>query len=115
MKLRTLSLISGLTILLAGLGVAQAQTTPPKIATHLSPANPMVRRGRTLRLSLLLDIPSRYHVNAHDPVSRFALPTKIQVEAPSGVKIGRIIYPKAILRRFSFSEDRLGVYENHTV
>ena len=65
--------------------------------------------------SLVLVIPRGYHVNAHEPVSRFALPTKIEVEAPNGIKVGSIIYPKPIVRRFSFSEDRLGVYENRTV
>jgi DsbC/DsbD-like thiol-disulfide interchange protein len=65
--------------------------------------------------SLVLDIPPGYHVNAHDPVSRFALPTKIEVEAPGGMKIGPIFYPRAIVRRFTFSEDRLGVYENRAV
>ncbi len=74
-----------------------------------------VRRGRSVSASLVIDIPRGYHVNAHDPVSRFALPTKIEVEAPGGVRIGPISYPRAIVRRFTFSEDRLGVYENRAV
>jgi DsbC/DsbD-like thiol-disulfide interchange protein len=60
----------------------------------------------------VLEVPSGYHVNAHQPISRFAPPTKLEVEAPSGIKIGRIFYPKAFARRFTFSEDRLGVYEH---
>jgi DsbC/DsbD-like thiol-disulfide interchange protein len=90
----------------------QAQISPPKISTTLSLPSQRVPRGRTVRASLLLDIPPGYHVNAHEPISRFALPTKIEVEAARGIKIGRVFYPKAIARRFSFSEDRLGVYEN---
>ena len=93
-------------------GVVRAQTTPPKISTTLSLPSNKVQRGRTVRASLVLDVPSGYHVNGHEPVSRFALPTKLEVEAPSGIRIGRISYPKAIARRFTFSEDRLGVYEN---
>ena len=121
MKHRILSLLSGLTISLslssawASLTIVQAQTTPPKITTRLLLATSNVQRGRAVRLSLVVDIPRGYHVNAHEPVSRFALPTKIEVEAPNGIKVGSIIYPKAIVRRFSFSEDRLGVYENRTV
>jgi DsbC/DsbD-like thiol-disulfide interchange protein len=98
--------------LASGITVVQGQTTPPKIGTTLSLPTTRVHRGRTVRASLVLDVPSGYHVNAHEPISRFALPTKLEVEAPSGLKIGRIFYPKAIARRFSFSEDRLGVYEN---
>jgi DsbC/DsbD-like thiol-disulfide interchange protein len=95
--------------------VVHAQTTPPEITTQLSLTTSKVRRGRTVRGSLVLDIPSGYHVNAHNPISRFALPTKIEVEGPAGMKIGSVVYPKAIVRRFSFSKDRLGVYEGRAV
>jgi DsbC/DsbD-like thiol-disulfide interchange protein len=121
MKRPTPALLSGLSIFLslcfiwASLGTVLAQTTPPKITTKLSLTTANVQRGRSVRASLVLDIPRGYHVTAHDPVSRFALPTKIEVEAPSGFRIGSISYPRAIIRRFTFSEDRLGVYENRTV
>lgn len=93
----------------------RAQTTPPKIGTRLTLASNKAPRGRAVSGSLILEIPSGYHVNAHDPVSRFALPTKIQVEAPGGIRVGPIKYPKGIVRRFSFSGDQLGVYENRAV
>jgi len=121
MKHRILSLLSGLTISLsvyaawASPTIVHAQTTPPKITTRLLLTNSSVQRGHSVRASLVLDIPRGYHVNAHDPVSRFALPTKIEVEAPSGVKIGPVFYPRAIVRRFTFAEDRLGVYESRAV
>ena len=99
----------------ASLSTVHAQTTPPKITTKLSLTTANVQRGRSVSASLVLDIPRGYHVNAHDPVSRFALPTKIEVDVPSGIRIGSISYPRAILRRFTFSEDRLGVYESRTV
>jgi DsbC/DsbD-like thiol-disulfide interchange protein len=115
------ALLSGLTISLSlcfvgsSFNTVHAQTTPPKITTKLSLTSANVRRGGSVRASLLLDIPPGYHVNAHEPVSRFALPTKIEVEVPNGMSIGPISYPKAIIRMFTFSEDRLGVYENRTV
>ena len=98
--------------LVARFSVVRAQTTPPKITTQLLLVSEKVQRGRAVRASLVLDIPPGYHVNAHEPISRFALSTKIEVEAPKGMKIGRIFYPKAVVRRFTFSQDRLGVYEN---
>ena len=121
MKRQNLSLLSNLTTSLclclawASLSTVHAQTTPPKITTKLSLATANVHRGRSVSASLVLDIPRGYHVNAHNPISRFALPTKIEVEAPSGIRIGSISYPKAIVRRFTFTEDRLGVYESRTV
>jgi len=121
MKLRILSLLSGLTISLGVLSAwtgdtnVQAQTAPPKLTTRLLLATSNVQRGRSVRASVVVDIPRGYHVNAHDPVSRFALPTKIEVETPSGIQLGSLTYPKGIVRRFGFSEDRLGVYENRVV
>jgi DsbC/DsbD-like thiol-disulfide interchange protein len=96
-------------------GAARGQTTPPKINVKLVLAGQRVQRGRAVRASLILEIPSGYHVNAHDPVSRFALATKIEVEVPGGIKVGTVAYPKATVRKFSFSGDRLGVYENRAV
>ena len=121
MKNRILFLLIGVATLMSfstvpeGLTVVRAQTTPPKIATRLSLASSKVQRGRTVRGTFVLDIPSGYHVNAHNPISRFALATKIEVEAPHGIKVGSVVYPRAIVRRFSFSEERLGVYERRAV
>ncbi len=121
MKYRIFALFVGLTALLClpggpvGPSVVRAQTTPPKISTQLTLATPKVQRGRTVTASLVIDIPSCYHLNAHNPISKFALPTKIEVEPPGGMKVGSIVYPRAIVRRFSFSDDKLGVYENRAV
>ena len=112
-------LLISLTLLLAfsiaPSGAARAQTAPPRINVKLMLAGQRIQRGRAVNASLIIEIPSGYHVNAHDPVSRFALPTKVKVEVPSGIKVGQLTYPKAIVRQFSFSGDRLGVYENRTV
>ena len=116
---RTLLLLISMTLMLAfsiaPSGAARAQTTPPKINVKLVLAGQRAQRGRAVSASLIIEIPSGYHVNAHDPISRFALPTKVGVEVPGGIKVGPIKYPKAIVRKFSFSGDRLGVYENRTV
>ena len=95
--------------------IVHAQTATPNITAQLSMATQEVQRGRAVRATLVLTIPGGYHVNAHNPVSRFALPTKIDVEAPSGIKTGAITYPKAVVRRFNFSDDPLGVYERSAV
>jgi DsbC/DsbD-like thiol-disulfide interchange protein len=118
MKQHSLLVLISLVVLGASMAprasVARAQTTPPKIDASLSLPGQMVQRGRTVSASLILDIPARYHVNAHDPLSRFAPATKIEVEGPSGITVGPITYPKAIVRKFGFSGDRLGVYEHRT-
>ena len=100
---------------LSGRSPLQAQTTPPRIDTRLVLATDKARAGRTITAALVVDIPAGYHLNAHEPLSRFALPTKIEVELPAGYKLGPISYPRAIVRKFSFTDERLGVYERHAV
>jgi hypothetical protein len=114
---RTISTVAFITCSIApgSFTIVRGQTTAPNIAAQLSLTTQEVQRGRIVRASIVLTIPAGYHVNAHNPVSRFALPTKIDVEAPSGIKIGAITYPKAVVRRFNFSDDRLGVYERSAV
>ena len=93
----------------------EAQTKPPKIDTRLVVTQDNVKAGRLINASLIVDIPSGYHVNAHEPISRFALPTKIEVQVPEGYKLGPIFYPRAVVRKFSFTDERLGVYEKRAV
>ena len=69
----SLTLLLGFSIAPPDLSVVRAQTTPPKIGTRLVLGAQRVQRGRAVNASLILDIPPGYHVNAHDPVSRFAL------------------------------------------
>jgi len=102
-------------LLVCNQSLAYGQTTPPKIGTRLVVAKEKVQNGRLISASLIVDIPSGYHLNAHDPISRFALPTKIEVQLPDGYKVGPISYPRAIVRKFSFTDERLGVYEKQAV
>ena len=92
-----------------------AQTIPPKIDTRLVLTTNKAQAGRMISATLIIDIPPGYHLNAHEPISRFALPTKIEVQLPQGYKLGPITYPRAVVRKFSFTDERLGVYEKHAI
>ena len=92
-----------------------AQTTPPKIDTRLVLTTNKAQAGRMISAALIIDIPPGYHLNAHEPLSRFALPTKIEVQLPEGYKLGPITYPRAVVRKFTFTDERLGVYEKHAI
>lgn len=92
-----------------------AQTTPPIVDTRLALTAKKAQAGRTISASLTIEIPPGYHVNAHEPISRFALPTKIEAQLPEGYKLGPIWYPPALVRKFSFTDELLGVYEKRAV
>lgn len=76
------------------------------------------QRGRTIQAALVMEIPKGYHVNSNRPMSKYLVPTSVKFEAGDGVKVGGVSYPRAIMRSFSFSEDKeekLSVYEGRAV
>jgi len=58
-----------------------------------------------------MDIPSGYHVNSNRPLEKFLIATQVKVEAPTGIRVGPVSYPRAVLRSFKFSKNRVSVYE----
>ncbi|MBA3321591.1 MAG: hypothetical protein H0T45_09155 [Pyrinomonadaceae bacterium] len=73
-----------------------------------------VRQGRTVQAAIVLDIPAGYHVNAHRPFDKFSIPTVVQLDA-SGVRLSPVSYPRPTVRRLSFSNEPLALYEGRTV
>jgi DsbC/DsbD-like thiol-disulfide interchange protein len=72
-------------------------------------------RGRVVQAAIVMDIPEGYHVNSNKPLGKYAIPTLLSVEAPSGIKVGPVSYPRANVRKFKFSEEQLAVYEGRAV
>lgn len=73
------------------------------------------QRGRTLQAAVVMDIPRGLHVNSNRPLSRYTVATVARVTAPRGVKVSAVRYPRAVVRKFEFSEERLAVYEGRAV
>lgn len=70
-----------------------------------------VKKGRTVRASVVMDIPSGLHVQSSKPLDKFLVATKLDVETPSGMKVGPISYPRALMRKLKFSKGNVAVYE----
>jgi DsbC/DsbD-like thiol-disulfide interchange protein len=78
----------------------------------LSQAN--AQRGRTVQGTISVDIPSGYHVNSNRPLEKFLIATQLQLEAPKGIRVGPVKYPRALLRSLKFSKSKVSVFEGHT-
>jgi DsbC/DsbD-like thiol-disulfide interchange protein len=100
---------------LLGLPATFAATPSPQSAPNIGVSGSLsvdnAQRGRPTRAFVVMDIPSGYHVHSNRPLEKFLIATQLQVEAPSGVKVGPVIYPRAVLRSFKFSKNRVAVYE----
>jgi DsbC/DsbD-like thiol-disulfide interchange protein len=74
------------------------------------------RRGTVVRVAVVLDIPDGYHVNANKPLGKYAIPTTVKIEAPDGVTVGLIAFPRAIVRKLkATNNESLAVYEGKAI
>ena len=103
--------------LVPGGGIAShvSAQTAPHINVTAAVSNSKVSRGRTVRATVTMDIPGGYHVNSNRPLEKFLIPTTLKVEAPDGIRIGPIAYPRAVLRKFKFSKNNVSVYEGRAI
>ena len=70
-----------------------------------------IQKGRVVRASVVLDIPAGLHVQSNKPLDKYLIPTKLDVETPSGMKVGPVSYPRAVMRKLKFSKGMVAVYE----
>ena len=69
------------------------------------------RRGRSVQGNVVMEIPSGLHVQSNKPLDKFLIPTKLEIEAPQGVKVSAPMYPRAVMRNLKFSKGKVAVYE----
>ena len=70
-----------------------------------------VSKGRSVHAIVVMDIPGGLHVQSNRPLDKFLVATKLDVEAPGGMKISPISYPRAVMRKLKFSKGMVAVYE----
>ena len=71
-------------------------------------------RGGSVQAAVVLDIPHGFHVNSNR-AAKFSIPTVVKVDAPKGLRVSAVSYPRAVVRRLSFSKEALSLYEGRAV
>jgi len=72
--------------------------------------NGTVSRGSSAKGAIVLSMPGGLHVNSNRPNSEYAIPTTVRVTG-TGVRAGRVTYPRGKNRKFQFAENSINVYE----
>ena len=67
-------------------------------------------KGKIARGTIVMRIPKGLHVNSFRPKSEYAIPTRVSVVG-SGVKAYGVTYPAGKMRKFSFSDSAISVYD----
>ena len=77
------------------------------------------QQGSTFQAAVVMEIPRGLHVNGNRPLGKYAIPTTVKVDAPRGMKITAVTYPRAQVRSFRFGDgvpaERLAVYEGRAI
>jgi DsbC/DsbD-like thiol-disulfide interchange protein len=77
------------------------------------------QQGSTFQAAVVMEIPRGMHVNSNRPLGKYAVPTVLKVDAPRGLRVTPVSYPRGEVRAFRFGEgspeERLAVYEGRAV
>jgi len=94
-------------------GIASAQLGAPQDIVETTPrwSQNAVIKGESVQLALEVQIADTWHINSHEPLEDFLIPTEATFQSPEGVTLGRIYYPEAKRYKFDFSENEVAVYE----
>ena len=96
-------------------GFQAAPVPEPNIGVNGYFSFDKAQRGRAIQAAIVIDIPSGFHVNSNRPLEKYLIATQLKIEAPSGIRVGPVSYPRASLRTFKFSKNRLSVYEGRAI
>lgn len=76
----------------------------------------VIPAGKRAVLELRFRVEDGYHVNSHSPKSDLQIPTRVELESATGVKVAAAEYPAGKLFSFGFDpKEKLDVYQDSFV
>jgi len=95
------------------LGAAAAIAAPaPRVKLELQAPDAKAARGQRMALDAYALIDAGWHINGHEPIQAFLIPTELRLTLPPGVATETLYYPPPDRRRFAFAPgEELLVYE----
>ncbi len=99
-------------VLLFLISSLSAQTAPaPLVSVTTAIDREAVVAGESVRIAVILNIAEGMHINSNKPEEDYYIPTQISWEASDGLSFGAPQFPPAIKKRFSFSKEKLSIFE----
>jgi thiol:disulfide interchange protein DsbD len=94
---------------------ALAQTSARVVKVRTAEPVYKVKAGSAVEAAVVIDIDNGYHINSNRPAESFLIPTALRLQPLKGLTVARVVYPKAKLQKFVFSEKPMSVYEGKAV
>lgn len=70
-----------------------------------------IHPGESFQVAVVANIKKGFHLNSHTPLDKLLIPTVVKFDKTKGVIFSPASYPEPRLKLFSFSPDKLSVYE----
>jgi hypothetical protein len=74
-----------------------------------------IKRGGTTQIAVKIDIDEGYHINSNRPAEKYLIATSLKLDRAAGLTTTPVMYPRAKLQKFEFSQKPLSVFEGKTV
>ena len=81
----------------------------------VQPQEVTVSRGETADAQVRLNIENGFHVNANPPSFSYLKATELELKPDADISISFLTYPDPLVKKFSFAEQPLKVYEGETI
>ena len=102
-------------IMAAGSSFAQFGTTEKIVDVEVLSSQDKIVPGEEISLAIILDVKPTLHINSNTPLSEFFIPTEITFEPAANLSFGQPQFPQAELKVFSFSEEKVAIYEDEVI
>jgi thiol:disulfide interchange protein len=104
-----------LAVLLLATAVLHAQIRRPKAELTPLVERPFAAAGARVRLALKVSLPEGLHTQSNKPKDETLIPTVLTIDAPAGVTIDEIVYPKVTQLKQEGLPQPLDVFEREFV
>ena len=74
-----------------------------------------VKRGGAAQIAVNIHVEEGYHINSNRPAEKYLIATTLKLDRAHGLTTTPVIYPKAKLQKFDFSQKPLSVFEGKAV
>jgi thioredoxin:protein disulfide reductase len=97
--------------ILVGAHLALAQSSMQVVKVQAVTETDAVHAGSQVKVAVLAEVASGYHINAHKPTLDYLIPTNFEVTPTGQFSLRTVIYPNGSPKKFPFSDVPLSVYE----
>ncbi len=82
----------------------------PEVAVETAVETKGIQAGTTFRGAFRFTLSEGWHVNAHEPLDEFLIPTVLSLDETPGFSLEGAAYPEQSMFRFSFSSEPVAAY-----